>query len=108
MTFRHIAAAMCVLGICAPSVGAADGPIVAPGGKIAGRGYSDWLATSWKLALAKPPLPAPCQRVLGVTVLLGGFSGKKERHTCSVAKGGNVYAGGYGTECSTMRLSRSS
>ncbi len=102
MTLRYVVAAMCALGACAPSVSAAESPIVAPGGTIAGKGYSDWLVTSWRLALAKPPPPAPCHRVLGVTVVLGGFSGKKERHTCSVPKGGAVYVGGFGAECSTI------
>ena len=103
MPCRHIVVAICALAVCAPSVGAAaEGPVVAPGDKLAGRSHAQWLATSWKLVLAQPPLPKACDRALGVVVLGGGFSGKPETHTCSVPKGGRVVAPGFGANCSTI------
>jgi hypothetical protein len=102
MTRRLAVVVACALGLSVASAGAASSPIVPPGGQLAGRGYGEWLATSWKILLSKEPLPLACQKSGEVTVLLGGLSGKKEHHTCELSKGTDVYAPGFSAECSTV------
>lgn len=104
----RIAAVGCVLALSTVGAANAASPdvVVGPHGTIAGQGYGQWLRNSWQLALSRLPHASACQsmRVNGTTValLLGGYSGKPERHSCRVRAGEPVYVNGLSSECSTV------
>src|ERR1700716_1879130 len=85
---------------------AAAGPVVPPGGKAGGEGYAYYLERSWQIFFSAASRPKPCNTIAvrgqRVAMLLGGYSGKPERHTCSVPAGRPVYFAGIGAECSTL------
>lgn len=104
----RIAAVGCVLALAAVAVAdaAGTGVVVGPHAKIAGQGYGQWLRNSWQLALSRLPRASACQseRVNGTTVamLIGGYSGKPESHSCRIHTGTPIYVNGLSAECSTV------
>jgi hypothetical protein len=80
--------------------------VVGPHGKLAGQSYGDWLRDSWQLALSKTPSASACQtmRIGGIKVamLIGGYSGKPERHDCRIPGSTPLYVNGLSAECSTV------
>lgn len=107
-TVARAVAAACALMLSTVAVAnaAAPGIVVGAHGKVAGQGYGAWLRNSWQLALSNPPGASACQtmRVGNTTVamLLGGYSGKPERHNCRVHAGNPIYINGLSAECSTV------
>lgn len=104
---RVFALAAGLTAICAASAQAVSPDVVVgPHGKVAGLGYGQWLRLSWQHFFGHPPNGPVCQsqRVSGIKVamLLGGYSGKPERHSCRVAAGMPIYVNGLSAECSTL------
>jgi hypothetical protein len=104
-----------ISGVLLLSVGsvalAAGGGVVAPGGKVAGKGYSYWLERTWQVAFAAPTPPGPkvCEtlKVNGkrVAMLEGGYypQGPALMFTCSEPSGRPMYVAEPSAECSTLR-----
>ena len=90
------------------SAGLADtaGPLVPARGTVAGHGYAYYLERAWRTTFAGPALPKTCNTIpVGgqrVAMLLGGYSGKPEKHICSVSAGEPIYVDGISEECSTI------
>jgi hypothetical protein len=101
--FRRLATAITiVLALVVTGVAVASNvTIVPPNGKVAGRGYSKWLATWWQVRLRTPPSGSVCQQVGKVELLLGPTK-PKETDRCSVHSGQAVYVNGPASECSTI------
>jgi hypothetical protein len=100
---RRIAVCLtCVFGAGLATAAAATSPLVPPGGKVAGKGYSQWLAASWRYLLDRPPGLAPCQTIGGVLVTFNGVVGRQVTDTCSVRRGQAVYLRGFSADCSTV------
>jgi hypothetical protein len=101
-----VLAAVLAAAVTATSQAAAPSVVVGPHGKVAALGYGRWLAISWQRFFSDRPGASACQsqRVSGETValLLGGYSGKPEHHTCDVARGEPIYVNGLSAECSTV------
>ena len=96
------------IGLCSATavIASGGGTAVPPGGKIAGRGYSQWLEVFWKTFFRTPPSASVCQTVhtsIGpVAVLIGGGSGKKETDTCREPANRPIFVDGLAAECSTI------
>jgi hypothetical protein len=85
--------------------GATPGIVVGPHGTVAGEGYGQWLRNSFQRTVSEPPGASVCQaeHVNGtlVAMLLGGYSGKPERHSCRLRAHTPIYVNGLFVECST-------
>lgn len=106
MTFPRPLAAFVVavaMVLTSSAHAASTSSIVPPGGKVAGKGYAQWLGLWWKSFLQGST--SPCGRGGRVIVLAGGagaFTKKGETQTCMVAAGKPIYVNGLAVECSTV------
>jgi hypothetical protein len=87
--------------VLAGTASAADGGVVPPDGKVAGRDYAGWLAKWWQVRLATGPAGSICRHVGRVEVLLGAPFPKGPKR-CQVPAGRTVYVNGPAAECSTV------
>jgi hypothetical protein len=100
--------AVCGLALIGVAAANALSPrtIVGPHGKVAGEGYGQWLRISFQRTVSETPSASVCQseRVNGtlVALLLGGYSGKPERHSCRIPARTPIYVNGLFAECSTV------
>jgi hypothetical protein len=85
---------------------ATSSTVVPAGGQVAGQGYGQWLRNSWQRAFADLPDASACQTQRtpagAVALLLGGYSGKAETHTCRLRANAPIYVNGLSVECSTI------
>jgi uncharacterized membrane protein len=103
---RTIAIATALTLAAAVASAASVGPIVPPGGNVAGKSYAYYLERAWQVTLAGPAQPKTCNTITvgsqRVALILGGYSGKPEKHTCTVSAGEPIYIDGIGDECSSL------
>ena len=96
--------AVTLIGVAVANARAAT--VVGSHGKVAGEGYGQWLRNSFRRTVSEAPSASVCQseRVNGtlVEMLLGGYSGKPERHRCRVPAHTPIYVNGLFAECSTV------